>query len=118
MHRHMKWVLGYNYDSAHRDHIHVEVQHTPKYSTTSTSQTKYLQAALTHIYRIPTTIDGIYGNQTKTNTNTALANLGLGGYITTTSVWKEFLRRTGRIGTEKEGLPRPGGQSVLEDVPA
>lgn len=105
LHYYFKWVLDYNYNAAHRNHLHFDTTYAPSYSTSSTAQTKFLQASLTYVWGINTTIDGIWGTQTSTNSTKALCRIGKSGVITTTSNWLAYALNATEIGTGKKAVP-------------
>jgi hypothetical protein len=97
--RHFVYVLDYNYNAAHQDHMHCDDTYTPQFSSTSDARVKYLQASLKYIHgKTSVVVDGVYGPITENTTKDVLASLGISGYITTVSVWKDYLLRTARLG--------------------
>src|SRR5206468_11823507 len=49
--RHFGTVLDYNYDIDHRDHLHLDDGTAIGFQPGSSSRVKFLQGALTHVYR-------------------------------------------------------------------
>ena len=75
--KHFGTVLNYNYDPAHRDHLHVDDLSPIGYDATHRSRVLYLQAALTHLFSRPVLIDGISGPQTDGAARDVVMALGL-----------------------------------------
>ncbi|MEZ4694888.1 MAG: extensin family protein [Rhodothermales bacterium] len=57
-------VLNYEYNTDHRDHLHVDDLTPVGFDPTHRSRVLYLQMILTHLFDRPVDIDGIIGSQT------------------------------------------------------
>lgn len=104
MHHHFEYVLTYLYNADHHNHIHVDnSQSGTGYSTFGTdsgTQVRSTQAMLSYVWGYATTIDGVWGTQTDTNSARVLTRIGKPGHLTTGQAhWLAFLRATCRKGT-------------------
>ncbi len=70
--KHFGVVLNHNFNSAHHDHFHLDNSNPLGFNPSSRSKVLYLQAALTHMFDIPTAIDGDTGPQTRRNAKALL----------------------------------------------
>lgn len=103
---HFRHVLHY-YEADHQNHTHVDNQISgsanSNFATSSTTQCRYVQACLTYVWGIPTSIDGGWGPQTDGNSRTVLARIGRSGGLTTSQAnWLEFNRTSTRFGLGKQ----------------
>ncbi len=99
-------VLHRHY-TGHVDHVHIDNGISgggnSNFNTGSPVQVKFVQAALTRVWGISTSVDGGYGPQTINNSRTVLARIGRDGYLTTSQQnWFEFCKATFRKGTGKQ----------------
>jgi hypothetical protein len=90
-----KYVLHYEYNAEHHNHVHVDNEASDgtlsTFSTGSTSQVKMVQAVCNYIYGMGTSIDGDFGDQSEAHSNTVLSWTGMGGRITTSQAhWHRF----------------------------
>ncbi|MEU8226272.1 twin-arginine translocation signal domain-containing protein [Kribbella sp. NPDC048915] len=94
---HFKYVLHYLYNSEHHNHVHVDNEASGSglstFTTGTTSQVKFVQAALNYIWKIPTGIDGVWGPETDGNSAKVLQRVNYGGKLTTSqNHWLTFCR--------------------------
>ena len=70
------------------------------FSTSSESTVKLLQAVLNDIYGTTPklVVDGDYGSKSKAAFKAALAKVNLSVEITDITLWRQFLRRSARLG--------------------
>ena len=87
--KHLGVVLGYDYNPAHHDHLHVDISRTVGFREVS-SVTQFLQQALNTFYGQTLGVDGEYGEDTETALKATLAVLGIPN-VTTVDNWKKFL---------------------------
>lgn len=105
---HFAHVLHYYYDSGHRDHVHADnsVSGTGNstFTTTSTTQKKFAQAALRFIWGYTdVAVDGAWGTISINRSNQALARIGRTGSLTSNQAnWLAFCEATTRFGTGKQ----------------
>lgn len=83
-------VLGYHYNSAHRDHLHMDMSTRVKFDKMSKSRVEYLQGSLLYVHGYEVGIDGVWGTQTEEVARAALAELGIGS-LTVRENWTAFL---------------------------
>jgi hypothetical protein len=99
--RHMGTVLDWYYNKAHRDHWHMQWDGRQEFLGAS-SQTYFLQAALTYVFGEVVAIDGVYGPHTRDALSRALDYVDLdGGHIwgkQGLQTWFTFLARTAKWG--------------------
>ncbi len=100
--KHFGIVLDYNYNSAHRDHFHIDDGSTVGYKTTR-SHTVFVQAACFHVMDIEVKggIDGVSGKNTRTALDAACAKLGVSTPLTTPANWLAFLDGIATTGMTK-----------------
>jgi hypothetical protein len=93
------FVLHGLYNAEHADHIHSD-NTTGAGFAFSESTVKLLQAVLNDIHGAQPALDtdGDFGPNTKTALQKAQAKLGLTGDIGDLTVWRQFLRRSARLG--------------------
>lgn len=94
LHYHFRHVLSYLDNSDHHNHVHIDNAISgsgdSSYSTSSTTQTLYVQAACQYLWGYSTVIDGIWGPQTQRDSSAVLTRVGSDGVITTQSRWLIF----------------------------
>jgi hypothetical protein len=95
LNKYFKYVLHYNYNAAHDNHVHVDNEASngtySTFSTGSKSQVKMVQSVCNYIYGMGTAIDGGWGPQTNGHSSTVLSWTGMGGSITTSQAhWHRF----------------------------
>jgi len=100
---HFRNVLHYAYNSDHWNHIHIDNMVSgsgnSNFATTSQAQVKNVQACCTYIWGYPTTVDGIWGSQTDTNSRKVLTRIGRSGGLTTSQTnWLQFNHASMRFG--------------------
>ncbi|HEX6755734.1 MAG TPA: hypothetical protein VF109_07280 [Mycobacteriales bacterium] len=103
LHYHFRHVLTYPYNSEHWNHIHIDNlisgSGNSNFATSSEAQVKHVQACCTYIWGYSTTIDGIWGPQSDTNSRRVLARVGRSGGLTTSqSNWLLFNHVSTRYG--------------------
>lgn len=88
-------VLNYQYDHAHRDHLHIDDTSPVGFSPSSRSRVLFLQMVLTHVYGMPVIVDGIVGPQTNGATRVLLVNEGFAtpGEVSTDAKLFDVLNR-------------------------
>ncbi len=87
------YSLDYNYNRAHHNHIHFDKSITPsRFSRGSTSQVKFVQASISHVWDRAITIDGLWGPQTEGAVREVLEGLPLSGVLT--ADWMSYCRHT------------------------
>jgi hypothetical protein len=82
------YVLGYNYDAAHKDHLHVDDGRTVKFRT-NFSVTNFMQECLILFWNKDIVRDGEWGFFTKTAFQEVLDELGV-SYPPNQNGWREF----------------------------
>jgi hypothetical protein len=96
LHYHFRHVISYLDDSAHHNHVHIDNaisgSGNSSYSTSSTTQTYYVQAACRYLWGYDTGIDGEWGPQTQGHSSDVLRRVGSDGSITTQSRWLTFCK--------------------------
>ncbi|MGR5475215.1 extensin family protein [Vibrio astriarenae] len=95
--RHFGTVLGYNYDSAHRDHFHVDLGTPIGFSKKSKSKVLYVQASLTHLHTVPVSIDGVWGTETREGVKTAITLMNIDGDLEDKLFWMQYLYRSAQM---------------------
>jgi hypothetical protein len=87
---HFGVVLTYLYNTDHHNHVHAD-NSEPKTFNKSTSQVLMVQAVCTYIWGYSTSMDGVWGPQTDTNSRKVLQRIGFSGGLTTSnSNWVNF----------------------------
>ena len=130
--KHFGTVLNYEYNTAHRDHWHIDDGSAVAFLTGSTSRVKYLQMVLTHLFTIeqPLTIDGLYGKKTRNAARVVLKELRLANSEQIESdskldkrlkqVWVRFLDKAAERGLTilepVETVHEPSAVELLEDL--
>jgi hypothetical protein len=90
LNRYFGVVLTYAYNTAHHNHVHAD-NGEPNTFNRSRSQNLMVQAVCTYIWGYSTSIDGLWGSQTDTNSRKVLQRLGLSGGLTTSvNNWRNF----------------------------
>jgi hypothetical protein len=96
LHYHFRHVISYLDNSVHHNHVHIDNAISgsgdSSYSTSSTTQTLFVQAVCRYLWGYATGIDGVWGPQTQSHSSGVLAQLGSDGVITTQSRWQIFCR--------------------------
>ena len=98
MRSHCAFVLHGHYNAAHEDHIHHDNGGTRPFSTSSEATVKLVQAVCNHIYGERLAIDGAFGENSREAAERAMAKAHVEGPISELEAWKQFLRRSGRLG--------------------
>ena len=76
--KHFGTVLNYEYNSAHRDHFHIDDLSEVRFSVGSKSRVLFLQMVISHVFGNPIGIDGQFGQETGDAARDLLMSLGLG----------------------------------------
>jgi hypothetical protein len=103
-HHHFQDVLTYLYDSDHHSHIHMDNLQSgsgnSSYHTGSRAQTLNVQACCRYIWGKSTTIDGIWGPQTRDHSTDVLRRIGraTGTIASSQGNWLAFNRASLRKG--------------------
>lgn len=99
LHWRFRHVLTYLYNREHWNHIHVDNAIYGRYqdalfNTGSTTQVQHVQACCRYIWGLGTTIDGIWGPQTRNHSTEVIRRYGTSsGNITSNSLnWRHFNR--------------------------
>ena len=100
--QHFGTVLGYNYNDAHKDHLHLDVGSSVGFNKASKSRVEYLQASLSYIHGYQLGIDGVWGPATEGVVKLAWKELGIGG-TDPKSAWIQYLKVTASAGFEIAG---------------
>lgn len=118
--KHFGTVLNYEYNPAHRDHLHLDDLAPPGFVAHHRSRVLFLQMVLTHLFNRPVAIDGRIGPETNGAAREVLLQLDLtdtGSIGTDTKlhaeldvVWSAFLDRAADEGfagivADKERTP-------------
>ena len=96
--KHFGTVLNYLYNSAHRDHFHVDDGTEVKFYSASKSRVLFVQAAIVHVFDIPIAIDRDWGNETEGAIDQTFERLTIQGDIQDRDVWLHFLARIAETG--------------------
>lgn len=91
-------VLGYNYDSAHKDHFHFDMGSAVRFEKMSKSRVEYLQAAMLYIHGFQVGIDGVWGPETMEVSSSVLNSLGIKGGLSEKKNWLDFLEKSAVLG--------------------
>ncbi len=99
----LQYTLTYAYNTDHHNHIHtdnlVSGGGDAYFSTNSTTQVKFVQASLRHIWKYNVTIDGEWGPQSDAAVRSAVSRAGGSGSVTTsTSNWWRYCDASARFG--------------------
>lgn len=92
-HKHFGVVLGYNYNAAHQDHLHIDISRDVRFRPTK-SVTFFLQEALNALFDQALEIDGEYGDNTEAALRAVLTRLDIGS-IRQPGNWIALLDRIG-----------------------
>jgi len=94
------FVLHAEFNAAHEDHIHQDNGGSMAFSAGSPSTVKLVQAVCNEIFdRSPRlVVDGSLGTKTQQAIDEAMRTVHLDGSLTDTGTWRQFLRRSGRLG--------------------
>lgn len=110
-HRRFGTVLGFNFNAAHRDHLHLDNGRAPQFRE-SRSATFFMQEALNLFYSTNLEVDGDYGPRTEAALIEVFDSLDL-DFPPSTADWQRFL-----LGIEQEAitfLREEIGQGASED---
>lgn len=83
-------VLGYDYNRAHQDHLHVDIGRDVRFRETQ-SVAFFLQQALNTFFNYRLEVDGEYAGDTARALRDTLAALGIGDVSASTPQWIRFL---------------------------
>lgn len=97
LHHDFAYVLTYEYNATHANHIHVDNSRSgSKLSTLSTSsptQLQAVQAICTHLWDEPVTVTGRWDGDTRAASRRVLDRIGYGGDLDDSAgVWRAFLK--------------------------
>ncbi len=93
-------VLSYSYNTAHRDHFHIDLGSKVKFEKMSKSRVEYLQNSLFYIHGFQLGRDGVWGPETELVVKEAFNLLNIEGSLFSTEVWLSYLKITAEIGIE------------------
>jgi len=103
---HFAYVLHYNYNAEHDNHVHadngVSGSGNSRFTSGSSTQNKFVQSTLNYIWGYSTSIDGRWGPQTDSNSRKALARAGVSGSLTSQANWLAFCRASFRLAVGKQ----------------
>jgi hypothetical protein len=102
--RHWGTVLGYLFDAAHADHLHVELGRPVGLARQLRSDTVFVQGVCRHVFGLTLALDGRWGPQTAGALATAQGELGLSGPLESPAAWRDLL---GAIARRALGAPVP-----------
>lgn len=88
-HKYFGVVLGYNYNAAHHDHLHLDIGRSVRFRQTK-SVTYFLQEALNSFFDQSLVVDGEYGGDTDQALGQARRSIGLGA-LNKPENWSAFL---------------------------
>lgn len=88
--KHFGTVLGYDYNVAHQDHLHIDIGRDVRFRETQ-SVTLFVQQALNTFFSYRLEIDGEYGGDTARALRDTLGKLGIGDIATSVTEWVRFL---------------------------
>ncbi|WP_158839919.1 hypothetical protein [Saccharothrix deserti] len=98
LHHHFRHVISYLDNTEHHNHIHIDNavsgSGNSSFSTSSVTQTYYVQAACRYLWGYDTGIDGDWGPQTQSHSSAVLTRTGSDGVITTQSRWLHFCKQS------------------------
>ncbi len=95
------FVLHAEFNAAHEDHIHQDNGGgSVRFNAGSPSTVKLVQSVCNEIFDASPrlVVDGSLGTMTQAAIDTAMSTLHLSGSLTDTGTWRQFLRRSGRLG--------------------
>ena len=104
--RHFGTILNYDYNAAHRDHLHMDDGSPVGFDAYSRSRVLFLQGALKCIFKKNISITGTYGPTTRQETENALEELNIPGSISSSATWRRFLLETARKGFNVPSVAR------------
>jgi hypothetical protein len=92
--QHFGTVLNYNYNEAHRDHLHIDLGTAVGFQKYSKSRVEFVQAALLYVHGYEVGVDGVWGPGVAEVAATALRELQIPGAIGQRAAWMAFLEAT------------------------
>jgi hypothetical protein len=97
LHHDFAYVLTYEYNATHANHIHVDNGRSGSklstLSTSSTSQLQAVQAICTHLWDEPVTVTGRWDSDTRAASRRVLDRIGHGGDLDdSAAAWRAFLK--------------------------
>ncbi|WP_375423015.1 extensin family protein [uncultured Friedmanniella sp.] len=97
LHHDFAYVLTYEYNATHANHIHVDNGRSgsglSKLSTSSTSQLQAVQAICTHLWDEPVEVTGAWDAGTRAASRRVLDRIGHGGDLNDSAgAWRAFLK--------------------------
>lgn len=97
LHHDFAYVLTYEYNATHANHIHVDNGRSgsglSRLSTSSTSQLQAVQAICTHLWDEPVEVTGRWDSATRQASSRVLDRIGHGGELTDSAgAWRAFLK--------------------------
>lgn len=122
--KHFGTVLNYEFNLAHRDHLHIDDLHPVGFIAHHRSRVLFLQMALTYLFDVAVDIDGVVGSQTNDAVRNLLVDLGLSGpgevaidtslHRTLNDVWLSLLDKAAAIGFADSVPASAGDKDPLE----
>lgn len=92
--RHFGVVLDYEYNTAHRDHFHIDDSQTLAFRKSSRARVRSLQGMLNHVWGKNVDEDGVWGEQTSGAVTEVLDVAGMPGPITNQEQWLLLMKKT------------------------
>lgn len=83
-------VLGYDYNAAHQDHLHIDIGRDVRFRETQ-SVAFFLQQALNTFFNYKLEVDGEYAGDTAAALNSTLTRQGIGDVSASVTEWTRFL---------------------------
>ncbi|MCZ6782212.1 MAG: monofunctional biosynthetic peptidoglycan transglycosylase [Proteobacteria bacterium] len=115
---HFGVVLGYLYNPAHRDHLHVDDGCEVGFDPCARSAVLFVQAVLARLLGAPVEANGAFDAATREHLARAQAALGIAGDLGDPEVWRGFLRAAARRAfAQAERDARSGGEGVRPSAP-
>ena len=99
--KHCGMVLGYDYNAAHHDHLHIDTSRSVQFREAN-SVVSFIQQALNTFYGQTLSIDGEFGEETENALKDTLLSLGIPG-VQTVDNWKRFLNAVCDEGISRVG---------------
>jgi len=99
--QHFGTVLGYQYNSDHRDHLHFDNGRVVGFRRDARSHTLFLQNTCFHLFDERLGIDGVYGPETAAVERRVRAELGIGG-LSSKANWVRYLQTCVEVAFARE----------------
>jgi len=113
--KHFGTVLTFLYNTAHKDHVHIDNGSSILFKKTK-STTLFIQAVIVHVFDISIAIDGIWGTETESALTYVLNLLGLSTNINNINIWKNFLTLSAKTAFDKNFSTEKSPLELLHDL--